>query len=220
MSARHWAKMLALIGVAGCAATQSSAEDQPAPVRDAYVTAQRFFAALEREDWDAAIGLLHAEALASFKAEYLTLAKFGDSSGIQLRAQLEGQLRTALSAAPELADSLRADTLLAGPSESDSSALAAFGTVSVAALEELSEQEALRRWLQSRQAYSPAPRTIVALGLAADTPSFIVYRKHSGVASRFGTSELRVITVRRTRQGWRVIPPRAFDGSTDRCRAT
>jgi hypothetical protein len=207
MSLRQWAAILALIGVASCAARRSSVQDQAVPLRDALAAAQEFLTALEREDWVAATALVHGEALATFKAEYLELAKFTDSSGAQLRSQLEGQLRTLVALAPEMADALRADTLLAELRAPDNLALSAFGIVTVAELETLSEQEALRRWLQTRQAYTPAPRTILGSVLSADTLSFIVYRKHMGTAGRFGTAELRVMAVRRTPQGWRVMPP-------------
>jgi hypothetical protein len=80
------------------------------PRTDARTVAEQFFAALEQENWDAAAGLVHPDALSAFKADHVRFAFSIDSAATAMRAEFEGRLESLVAFAPEMAAAIKSDS--------------------------------------------------------------------------------------------------------------
>jgi hypothetical protein len=169
--------------------------------------AQQFFTALEHEHWDAAAGLVHPDALMAFKSDHLKFASSADSAATAMRAEMVGRLEALVALAPEMATAMESDSLLQTLRAPTNIALRAFGFTTVAELEALSDREAFAQWLRAGTAYTPAPRRFIGALPESDSVSYVVYRKESESPGWYGTTDLRVMALRRTPAGWRVLPP-------------
>jgi hypothetical protein len=176
------------------------------PLTEVHTVAQQFFAALEQEHWDAAAGLVHPDALMAFKSDHVRFAYSTDSAATAMRTAMEGRLEALVAFAPEMAAAIESDSLLQAL-RATNIALRAFGLTTVAELEALSDQEAFAQWLRAGTTYTAAPRHLIGVLPESDSVSYVVYRKESESTGWSGTTDLRVMTLRHTPAGWRVLPP-------------
>lgn len=185
-------------------------QPSPTPPHAAIDVANEFFDALEQRDWPRASALMHPDALAAFKKEYLAIARASDSLLSSSKATAESFLRTLIALAPDAAKNADVDALLADFKAPSNLSLAAFNLKTVAELEALPDPEAFERWLAVGQHFTCGSRRIVSAAMQSDSLAYIIYTKSVETPGRFGTGDLRLLTVRLTGAGWRVFPPNSI----------